>query len=286
VTRIHRFKDWSLIAALFMLGVVGCAGLLADVLVEPAAEIDIAAERLLPPGEDHVLGTDALGRDMLTRLVQGARTSLLAGFASVVAAVLLGTIVGLAAGLGPRWLDRLLMGLTDLFLAFPRVILALLLVSLVEPSLTVVIVVIALTGWMVVARLVRAEVLTLREREFILAVRGLGIRPVTVAVRHLLPHVMPLIIVAVALRLGNAILMEAFLSFLGLSAQEPVVSWGAMIEHGRTHLLDSWWLTAWPGIAISWTVVSVNLLGDALKDRHHRQGKGGETDDSWSVAEH
>lgn len=269
-------RSKTLIVALVMLGLVVSAGLLAPLLVEPATDIDIATERLLPPSGEHPLGTDGLGRDMLVRLILGARTSLLAGFASVIAAVFLGTVVGLAAGLGPRWLDRALMSLTDLFLAFPRVILALLLVSLVEPSLTVVIIVIALTGWMVVARLVRAEVMTLREREFVLAARGLGMKPVAVAVRHLIPHVLPLIVVAAALRLGNAVLMESFLSFLGLSAQEPTVSWGAMIEHGRSHLLDSWWLATWPGLAISWTVVSVNLLGDALKDHHQQKGQGGE----------
>ncbi len=276
MSMMHSQSSKIFMVALVMLGLMVCAGLLAPLLVEPATDIDIAAKRLLPPGGGHPLGTDGLGRDMLVRLVLGARTSLLAGFASVIAAVFMGTIVGLAAGLGPRWLDRLLMNLTDLFLAFPRVILALLLVSLVEPSLTVVIIVIALTGWMVVARLVRAEVMTLREREFVLAARGLGMKPVAVAIRHLIPHLMPLIIVAAALRLGNTILMESFLSFLGLSAQEPTVSWGAMIEHGRRHLLDSWWLAAWPGLAISWTVVSVNLLGDALKDRHHQKSPGGE----------
>jgi len=276
----------SLLLALGMLGLVVGVALLADMIVpESPSRLGGVEETLLPPGPDHLLGTDALGRDLLARLIHAARTSLLVGFASVAAAVLLGTIVGLAAGLGPRWLDRLLMGLTDLFLSFPRVILALLLVSLVEPSLSVVIVVIAVTGWMVVARLVRAEVLTLREREFILSARGLGARPVEVVWNHLLPHLLPLIVVAAALRLGNAILMEAFLSFLGLGAQEPIVSWGAMIEHGRRHLLDGWWLATWPGLAISWTVVAVNLLGDALRDRHDAGPRGGESHDPGSVAE-
>lgn len=230
---------------------------------DPAA-LGAAAERLQPPSAAHPLGTDPLGRDTLARLVHGSRVSLLASWIGVVTAVGLGLLIGLAAGLAPAAVDRLLMGIADVFLAFPRVFLALLLASLAEPSLALVMAVLGLTGWMGVARLVRAEVLSLREREFVLAARGLGLPPWRVAWRHLLPHLLPTVLVAAALRVGNMILLESFLSFLGLGVQEPTVSWGAMIEQGRRHLLDAWWLTAFPGAAIGLTVIGYNLLGDGL----------------------
>ncbi|HPF34545.1 MAG TPA: ABC transporter permease [Candidatus Krumholzibacteria bacterium] len=261
-----------------MLAAAVLAALAAD-LLSPAAPnaLGDAASRLLPLGQGAGgLGTDVLGRDVLSRLLHGARTSLLVGLGSVALTLLLGGAVGLAAGLGPRWLDRLLMGFTDLLLAFPRLLLALLIVMLSEPSRLTVILVIGATGWMGTARLLRAEALGLREREFVLAARGLGLGPVRLALRHILPHVAPLLLTAAALRLGNAILLEAFLSYLGLGAQEPLVSWGAMIEHGRRHLLDAWWLSALPGLAITWTVLAANLLGDGLRDRWDPRAAGKE----------
>ncbi len=224
-----------------------------------------SAARLLAPGPGHWLGTDALGRGVATRLVHGSRVSLLVGWVSVLAAVMVGAFVGLAAALGPRVVDRLLMAVTDVFLAFPRVFLVLLLVALTRPSLLLVMVVLGLTGWMDVARLVRAEALSLRERDFVAAARGLGQNPWQVAWRHVLPNVLPVLVVSATLRVGGAILLESFLSYLGLGAQEPTVSWGAMIAQGRAYLLDAWWLTAFPGMAIALTVLGYNLLGDGLR---------------------
>jgi peptide/nickel transport system permease protein len=233
---------------------------------DPAA-LGTAADRLSPPSGKHLLGTDLLGRDVLVRLIHGSRVSLLVGWVSVMVAVLLGTVVGLSAGLGPRWVDRILMNTTDAFLAFPRIFLILLLVSLTTPSLLLVMTVLGLTGWMGVARLVRAEALSLRERDFVAAARGLGLSPWRVAVAHVLPNLLPTVIVAATLRVGGAILAESFLSFLGLGAQEPVVSWGAMIQQGRDHLLEGWWLTTFPGLAIALTVIGYNLLGEGLRRR-------------------
>lgn len=273
-----RGLGWTLII------LVAAAALGADLLAprDPTA-LGAAGEALRAPGPDAWLGTDALGRDMLSRLLHGARVSLLAGLASVVGAVAIGTGVGLAAALGPRRLDRALMALTDLMLAFPRIFLVLLLVTASRPSLWLVVGVIAATGWMGVARLVRAEALSLRERDFVLAARGLGLGAATIARRHVLPHLAPLVLTAAVLRLGNAILMEAFLSYLGLGAQDPIVSWGAMIEHGRPHLVDAWWLSTLPGAGIALVVVGVNLLADDLRvrldprrldpRRHGREGR-------------
>jgi peptide/nickel transport system permease protein len=250
--------------------------ILAPVLApgDPAA-MGTATEQLAGPSARHILGTDVLGRDVLVRLVYGARVSLLVGWVSVLAAMFCGTLVGMAAGLGPRWLDRLLMSITDLFMAFPRIFLILLLVSLTSPSLLLIMLVLGLTGWMGVARLVRAETLSLRERDFIAAVRGLGLTPWQVAWRHILPGLWPTIIVAATLRVGGAILTESFLSYLGLGVQEPTVSWGGMIQMGRGNLVDGWWLATFPGLALTLTVIGYNLLGDSLRAQLDPRRRGG-----------
>ncbi len=255
-------------------------GLLAPVLApgDPAAMGELS-DRLLAPSMAHPLGTDLLGRDVLVRLVHGARTSLMVGWVSVLAAMICGTAVGMAAGLGPRWLDRVLMSITDLFMAFPRIFLILLLVSVTSPSLVLIMVVLGVTGWMGVARLVRAESLSLREREYIMAVRGLGLTPLQVARRHILPGLWPTIIVATSLRVGGAILSEAFLSYLGLGVQEPMVSWGGMIQMGRANLVDGWWLATLPGVALAITVIGYNLLGESLREWLDPRRQAGGLDD-------
>lgn len=254
---------------------LGLLALLAPLVApgDPSA-LGEAADRLSAPSSSHLLGTDLLGRDVLLRLVHGSRVSLLVGWVSVLVAVLLGTGIGLAAGLGPRWLDRVLMSTADAFLAFPRIFLILLLVSLTTPSLLLVMSVLGLTGWMGVARLVRAEALTLRERDFTAAARGLGLSSWAVATRHVLPNLLPTVIVAATLRVGGAILAESFLSFLGLGAQEPVVSWGSMIQQGRGFLVEGWWLTTFPGLAIALTVLGYNLLGEGLRRRLDPRARG------------
>ena len=276
----HWWTDPGLRPGLVIVLGLGLMAVLAPVIApgDPAA-LGAAADRLSAPSGRHILGTDLLGRDVLVRLIHGSRVSLLVGWVSVLVAVLLGTAVGLAAGLGPRWLDRLLMNTTDVFLAFPRIFLVLLLVSLTTPSLLLVMTVLGLTGWMGVARLVRAEALSLRERDFVAAAHGLGLSAWRVAVSHVLPNLLPTVIVAASLRVGSAILAESFLSFLGLGAQEPSVSWGAMIQQGRDYLLVGWWLTTFPGLAIAMTVIGYNLLGEGLRrrldPRHRRGGRHG-----------
>ncbi len=255
------------------LGLILSLGLLAVALLAPwlapgdPAALGEAADRMLAPSMSHPLGTDLLGRDILARLVHGSRVSLLVGWVSVLLSVFIGLGVGISAGLAPPWLDRLLMGVTDIFLAFPRIFLILLLVSLMSPSLLLVMGVLGLTGWMKVARLVRAEALSIRERDYVTAARGLGLSSWRVALFHVVPNLLPTVLVVATLRVGGAIVAESFLSFLGLGAQEPTVSWGAMIQHGRGHLLEGWWLSTFPGIAIAITVIGYNLLGDGLR-RH------------------
>jgi peptide/nickel transport system permease protein len=280
------WRDPSARVGLILVVALLAAALLADVLAPgDPSRLGPAGQQLLPPGEGHPLGTDQLGRDVLGRLVHGARVSLLVGWIAVVVAVLCGTAVGLAGGLGPPWLDRLLVGATDLFLAFPRIFLVLLLVSLTSPSLVLVMAVLGLTGWMGVARLVRAETLSLRERDFVAAAQGLGLSSFQIAVRHILPNVLPTMIVAATLRIGNTILLESFLGYLGLGAQEPAVSWGAMINQGQQLLLDGWWLATFPGVAISLTVIGYNLLGDGLREAlDPRVVMGGQRHDSRFAA--
>ncbi len=266
----------TLITGLWLCGLLVALAVLAPWLVrhDPSA-LGVDAATLQGPSTAHPLGTDVLGRDVLSRLIFGCRVSLLIGWLSVAVGLLIGVSVGLAAGLGPRWLDRVLMLVTDAFMAFPQIFLILFLVSLTQPSVGLIILVLGLAGWMPVARLVRAETLSLREREFVAAVRGLGLGEMQVAWRHVLPNVMPTILVAATLRVGNAILAESFLSFLGLGVQDPHISWGLMVQQGRDHLLDGWWLAVFPGLAITLTVVGYNLLGDGLRRRFDPRGNGG-----------
>ena len=262
----HGRQDLRAGAALVAVGVLVAlaAGILAP--GDPAA-LGPVGQSLRPPGPGHPLGTDTLGRDVLARLIHGARASLLVGWASTLLAVALGSVVGLAAGLGSRRMQRLLTILIDLFLALPGIYLVLLIVAFSRPSVWLVIAVLGLVGWMDVARLVRVEAMALRDREFVAAARGLGLGPVAVAWRHVLPNLLPTVLVAAALRIGQAILIESFLSYLGLGPQEPLVTWGGMIAQGRAHLLDAWWLTLFPGLAIALTVIAYNLLADGLRAR-------------------
>jgi peptide/nickel transport system permease protein len=250
--------------AAVVLGLSLAAPLLAP--GDPSA-LGPAGASLQPPGPGHPLGTDVLGRDVLGRLLHAGRVSLLVGWISMLVATALGAAAGLAAALAPRPVRRVATVVIDLFLAFPALYLVLLLVAVSEPSLWLVILVLSLTGWMHVARLVRMEALALRDREFVAAARGLGLGPWRVAVVHVLPNLLPTVLVAAALRIGQAILIESFLSFLGLGPQEPLVTWGAMIAQGRGYLLEGWWLTAFPGVAIALTVLGYNLLADGLRTR-------------------
>ena len=226
---------------------------------------DPVFDRHRPPGPGHWLGTDLLGRDLLSRVIHGARVSLSVGVGSVALSLSLGTAVGGLAGWRGGWVDSLLMRVTDLALAFPRVFLVLLLVAFTQPSPFWILVVLGLTGWMGVARLVRGEVRPRLEEGYVLAARSLGFGSARVFFRHVLPSIAGPVIAFSTLRVGNAILAESFLSFLGLGVQDPWVSWGLLIRSGRDLLTGEWWLAFFPGLAIVLTVVGFNLLGDGLR---------------------
>jgi peptide/nickel transport system permease protein len=235
-------------------------------LVTADANAQELADALLPPFGAHVLGTDHLGRDLLARLVAGATTSLVVSVSAVAIATVVGSVAGIAAAEVGGWLDEAIMRVADIQLAIPFVLLAIAVLTLLGGSLTNLIAVLALGGWIVFARVVRSELLALRELEFVQAARALGANAVHIAVRHLLPNSLGLIIVLATLELANVILLESALSFLGVGVQPPGVSWGTILAGGRDHLTSAWWISAWPGIAITLAILGVNLLGDFLRD--------------------
>jgi len=257
-----------------VLALVAAAGLAAPLVTggRPAAQGDIVATRFMPPltndraGGFHVLGTDRFGRDVWTRLVYGARVSLAVGTLAVLLSIALGVAVGATAGFGPRALQLPLLALTDFALALPRVVLLLVLAALWRPSAALVVLVLGFTGWMPVARLVQAEVRSLAARPFVAGAVALGLSRGRVLWRHILPNALTPVIVAAALGLGNAITLEAGLSFLGLGVQPPAPSWGNMIASGRDTLVNAPWVAAAPGMALVVVVVACTLLGDALQD--------------------
>lgn len=228
--------------------------------------VNLATGRLLGPSASHWMGTDELGRDILSRVLYGARISLAIGFLAVGIAVTLGTAVGAVAGYAGGRVDTVLMRTVDLFLSFPRLVLLITVVAVFQPSIPLIVIVLGLTGWMGVSRLVRGQVLSVREREYVQAARALGYRPSRVLGRHVLPNVLTPVIVAATLGIGNAILAEAALSYLGLGVQPPTASWGNIIQSGGDRIVDAWWITTFPGLAIVLTVMSFNLVGDGLRD--------------------
>lgn len=267
-------RDGRSAVGLAILGALALMALLAPWLapVDPALQPDVLATRFLPPftrGPDgllHLLGTDHLGRDLWARLVYGARISLVVGVLAVLVAVGFGTAVGLGAAVGGRMVERGLMAFTDSALALPRIVLLLALVTLWRPSLMLVVLVLGFTGWMSVARLVRAETKGILERPFVAAARAAGAGPLRLVRLHVLPNVLTPIIVAAALGVGNAIMLEAGLSFLGLGIPAPAPSWGNMIAGGRGALVNAPWIATFPGLAVVLAVVACNLVGDGVRD--------------------
>ena len=239
---------------------------------DPNTQRDIVATRFVPPlssdahGAFHALGTDRFGRDVWTRLVYGARISLGVGVLAVLVSLAVGIVVGGVAGYWRGPVSLTLLGLTDFALAVPRVVLLLLLAALWQPSTTLVIAVLGLTGWMGIARLVHGEVRALAARPFVEGAVAVGAKRLRVLARHILPNTLTPVIVAAALGVGNAITLEAGLSYLGLGVQPPTPSWGNMIQSGRDTLVNAPWVATAPGIALVLVVIACTLLGDALRD--------------------
>jgi len=229
-------------------------------------------KRLLPPlgqaGADpnYLLGTDQLGRDIVSRLIYGARISIVVSVSAVVFSAFLGTIIGLFSGFYGGKIDSVFMRLADVQLAFPFILRAIAIIAVLGPNLQNIIIVMGITGWVIYARVVRAEVLSLREKEYVMAVRALGGSNGRIIFNHLLPNVVPPIIVIITLEMARMIIMEAALSFLGLGIQPPTPTWGGMLADGRVYLVTSWWLATFPGVVIMLVVLGINLLGNWLRD--------------------
>src|SRR5881296_2047218 len=261
----HRTTSWGLGILTFLVIVALAAPLIAP--FEPNRQIDIVHLTNQPPSWTFLMGTDPLSRDVWSRIVYGARVSLGIGAHGALVAVALGTLVGAIAGYYQRWIDAVLMRGVDVGLALPRIFILLMAVALWDGlPFAALIIVIGLTSWFGTSRLVRAEVLSLRERDFVVAARAAGAGSGRVIFRHVLPNAAGPIIVSAALGIGNMMLLEAGLSFLGLGVPPPAPSWGNMIADGWHKMTVAWWASTFPGLAISLVVMAFNALGDALRD--------------------
>jgi len=221
---------------------------------------------LAPPSGSHPLGTDQLGRDVLSRMIWGARISLKVGFVATGLAILIGTLLGAVAGYYGKWIDAAIMRAVDIMLCFPTFFLILAVIAFLEPSIWNIMIVIGLTGWMGITRLVRADFSSLKERDFVLAARSIGAGDLRIIFRHILPNAMASVLVAATLGVAGAILTESALSFLGIGVQPPTPSWGNILTAGKDNIDIAWWLSLYPGLAILITVLGYNLLGEGIRD--------------------
>ena len=254
------YSGFIIITVIFMLAMLAP-------LISPydPNEINVKAI-LLSPSIQHWMGTDGLGRDVLSRMLHGGRVSLLVGLVAVGISTIIGIVLGAIAGFYRGWVDVLIMRLVDVMLSIPSFFLILAVIAFLTPSIINIMIVIGLTSWMGVTRLVRAEFLSLSDREYILASRTLGAKDVRLIFRHLLPNSLTPIIVSAVLGVAGAVLMESGLSFLGLGVQAPQASWGNILTDGKEYIQFAWWLSLFPGLAILITVLGYNLLGEGLRD--------------------
>jgi peptide/nickel transport system permease protein len=255
----------SLVALLVVVAIITTALFAAFISPRDPMAIDVH-NVLSPPSAAHPFGTDELGRDVLSRMIWGSRVSLKVGFIAVGLAILVGTIIGSTAGFYGGKVDAILMRFVDIMLAFPTFFLILAVIAILEPSIYTIMAVIGFTGWMDVSRLVRAEFLTLRERDFVVAAKALGAGNFRLMFAHILPNALAPVFVAATFGVAGAILIESGLSFLGLGVQPPNPSWGNILTSGKDNIEVAWWLSLFPGLAILITVLSYNLVGEGLRD--------------------
>ncbi len=260
--RRNRLAVGGLLIILLIFLVAGSASWIAP---HDPGKTDVSL-KLKPPSSRHLLGTDQLGRDVFSRMLYGSRISLSVGFVAVAISIFIGILVGALAGYYGRWVDSFLMRFVDIMLCFPTFFLILTVVALLGPSIFNIMLVIGITSWMGTSRFVRAEFLSLRERDFVQAARALGVKDRRIIFKHILPNGLAPVFVTATLDVATAILVEAGLSFLGFGVQPPAPSWGNILTEGRTYIFDAWWLTVFPGFAILITVLSFNLLGEGLRD--------------------
>jgi peptide/nickel transport system permease protein len=270
LSRLWRLK-WGLSAATLLLLIVASAVLAPWLASYDPLAVDIQ-HRLVPPiwmdggTAKHPLGTDQIGRDLLARMLYGGRVSLIVGVTAVLISATIGVLTGLAAGyFGPR-VDWLIMALVNVMLSFPFVLLALAVIAVLGPSLVNMIIVLAVADWPLYVRVIRAETLSICERDFVTAGRALGMSHARIVFRQIFPNLVSVIVVIATLQVARVIILESFLSFLGLGVQPPTPAWGNMLGEGRVYMLDSWWIATFPGLAIFVTTLAINLMGNALRD--------------------
>jgi len=268
--RLGRLK-WGLAASVTLLAIVASAIFAPAIAPHDPLAVNIS-HRLAPPvwmeggTSRHVLGTDQVGRDLLARVIYGGRISLVIGVAAVLISTTIGVLLGLVGGYFGGYPDWTIMTAVNVLLTFPFVLLALAVIAVLGASLGNMIVVLGVAGWPIYARVVRAETMAIREREFILAGRALGMSHARIIVRQILPNLVSPIVVIATLQVAQVIVLESFLSFLGLGVQPPTPAWGNMLGEGRVYMLNSWWIAAFPGLAIFLTTLAINLMGNALRD--------------------
>ncbi len=263
-----RFKSFELIVGLVLTGGMTLAVLFSPLLFPDGGESMDLMARLIPPFQSpaHILGTDPLGRDVLARVIVGGKISLMVGVLSVIGAVIVGTLVGLVAGYYRGVAEILLMRFADIQLALPFILIAIMFLAILGTGIDKVIFFMIVAQWVQYARLVRGSVLALRDREFILSARAIGVGNLRIIFQHILPNVLGPIVILMTLNVANNILLESSLTFLGLGVDPLIPSWGGMLADGRTYLQSAWWVSVFPGLAIMFTVLGLNLLGDWLRD--------------------
>lgn len=267
-TSLQRFKSFEFILGILLVGGIAFAILLSDWLFPSGGSGVNLAMRLVPPMTEpaYPLGTDPLGRDLLARVIIGGEISLKVGVYSALGAVVIGITMGLVSGYYGGIIDMLVMRFADVQLALPFILLAITFIAVIGGGLTNMIILLIISQWVQYARLVRGSVLSLKDREFILAAKAIGVRDVRILFQHLLPNLIGPVIVLMTLNVANNILLESSLTFLGLGVDPSVPSWGGMLAEGRTYLQTAWWVSVFPGLAILLTVLGLNLLGDWLRD--------------------
>ena len=263
---IKLLKNKFALTGLIVITLLIIVALFAPVISPYTPSQQNVFERLQPPSLHHFFGTDDLGRDVFTRMIFGARISLAVGFISVFIILIIGTLLGIISGYYGGKIDYMIMRFTDIVLCFPTFFLIILVIAFIEPNIYNVMIVIGVTSWPGLARLVRAEVLSLKEREFILVSKMMAISNIKIFFVHILPNIISPLMVYSSLAIGGAILTESALSFLGLGVQPPMPSWGQILTSGKDYIYMAWWLSLFPGIAILVTVLAFNLVGEAIRD--------------------